>query len=374
MKSSNQLHGSFRSFCVRLGGASFACALAFACNGQLEVGDKEPPAESSAGAAGMSDSPNESQGGASAGGTSKGGVSTGGVSLSPGSGGSGGFGALPSNGAAVGSGGTAEPPPEEPGVIQGGSSEGCPQEQPATLDACAEESLICGYRTPSGNYDECDCSEVTEGELGWNCIQADLSFGRGCPTEKPKHGESCFGSFGSQCDYPRRTSCSCSSEVQTWECVDRAAPDHLAHPGSVEPEIPIDELTDEQRDDWCSWYTQAALGPGFPPPADAPVDSEGYTTNTGCRFSYDFPCRARWPNLSARQCAQNLALSACSAPIAELSDCVATLNSGCQPSPHGCARYLEKPECAGTIVLRGYSTDEAMMMPDRVSECPLRVE
>jgi hypothetical protein len=373
VKSSNRLRCSSRSLCVRLGGASLACALAFACNGQLEVGESEPPPESSAGAAG-SDSSNESQGGSSTGGTSKGGAATGGISMSPAMGGSGGFGAGAANGAAVGSGGTPEPPPEEVGVIQGGSSEGCPEQQPATLEACVDESLVCGYRTPSGNYDECDCSEVKEGELGWNCVRNFLSFGRGCPTEKPKHGESCFGSFGSQCDYPERTTCSCSSEIQTWECQDGSVPDHLTHPESVEPEAPIDELTDEQRNDWCSWYTQAMTGPGFPPPADVPVDAEGYTTNSGCSFSYGFPCRASWPQLSARQCAQNLALSACAAPIAELSDCIATLRSGCQPSPHGCARYLEKPDCAGTIVLRGYSTDEAMMMPDRVSECPLRVE
>jgi hypothetical protein len=152
------------------------------------------------------------------------------------------------------------------------------------------------------------------------------------------------------------------------------APDYLAHPGSVGPEVPIDELTDDQRDDWCGWYAQAALGPGFPLPADVPVDAEGYTTNSGCSFSHDFPCRARWPQLSARQCAQNLALSACAAPIAELSDCVATLKSNCQPSPHGCARYLEKPGCSGTIVLAGYPSDGTMMSPERDLECPLRVE
>jgi hypothetical protein len=105
---------------------------------------------------------------------------------------------------------------------------------------------------------------------------------------------------------------------------------------------------------YCEWYASLGSAPGYPPPEDSEVDSDGKTTNNGCSFSRGPACNVIVVTLSARQCAQNLALSTCSAPLAELTDCVTTAYNQCLPSPHGCARFLETTGCSGTLVI-GYS-------------------
>ena len=363
MKSSNRDRSSVRApRAVRLASAAVASAVAlsvaFACNGQLEVGEDETP---------------------EAGGTS-------GASQASGTGGVGGSGrggapvVLPTGGGAafpptMSDGGAETFPPEDDQVevIQDGSSAGCPEEPTPDLGSCDDKGIVCGYRAPSGNSQQCTCSEVSEGGvLQWSC-RAPVPGSRACPSQKPENGASCFGSFGSSCNYPQRYSCFCSSDVETWECVDQSVPDYRAHPDTVDPELPIDELTAAQREAWCTWYDQAASGPGYPPRDDSAVNAEGYTDG-GCIFSYEFPCRARVPFLSIGQCVQNLTLSACAAPIGELSDCLATVYSECQPSPHGCARYFEKPKCDGTIALRGLTPEEVPSVSKGSFTCPVRVE
>jgi hypothetical protein len=114
------------------------------------------------------------------------------------------------------------------------------------------------------------------------------------------------------------------------------------------PETPIDQLSDADRAAWCQWYQDAAAGPGFPPKEDVPVGPDGKTQG-GCAYANGAACNVALVELSPRQCAQNLAVSQCKAPLGTLTDCVTTAYSQCVPSPHGCARYLEAG-CSGTIV------------------------
>jgi hypothetical protein len=84
---------------------------------------------------------------------------------------------------------------------------------------------------------------------------------------------------------------------------------------------------------------------------DAVIAEDGYTENSACIGGGEFPCDARVPLLSVEQCVANLELSSCEAPVSELTDCLVTVYDGCWPAPHGCARYLEKPGCMGTIAV-----------------------
>jgi hypothetical protein len=72
-------------------------------------------------------------------------------------------------------------------------------------------------------------------------------------------------------------------------------------------------------------------------------------------------------NLPEEACADNLALSSCEATVAELSACVLYQMRG-DPRARGCARYLDTPGCAGTLV---------SLIPDPANppdDCRVRVE
>jgi hypothetical protein len=242
--------------------------------------------------------------------------------------------------------------------IDGGSTEDmpdCPTSFVSEGSACSAEGQVCAFDEPEFpdrfNRSLCGCWEASTTELRWHCFES-ISSSWQCPSEQPKNGADCFGHYGTECMYPERTLCTCAEETGVFSCVDAGRDNIGKPPPSVPDEQPIPALTDEQRADWCDWFVAARIGPGFPEPSPVPPDPDGYSTASGCELGWEFACQALIPTISSSDCEANLSLSTCAAPIVELTDCVITLYDSCWPSPHGCARYLERPGCSGTIAVR----------------------
>jgi hypothetical protein len=269
-----------------------------------------------------------------------------------------------------------------PGVqLWQGNPEDCPDSVPADSSSCTlSEGSICAYWSPNPEtrteYRACACREASAGTLAWHCYEHAYGNTVDCPAVQPANGADCFGMKGMSCPYPPRWYCACPrGEGPTWTCTDGARRGLPGHPQEPSGTTPITELTDAQRLAWCEWYAFTDREPGTPLPSEQPVDSDGYVAVRGCRAGNGFPCDAHMPDLAVSQCAGNLALSSCQAPISELSDCVLTVTDGCWPHPHGCARYLEKPGCAGTIVLSGGGDSVSVGWDsDAGGSCSVRVQ
>jgi hypothetical protein len=258
---------------------------------------------------------------------------------------------------------------------------------PATIadDAVCDvpEGHICSIHEPDplnpGSFNErlCGCWEASFSELRWHCYWSAGVHGE-CPANEPRTGQECFGLYGTECMYPERTLCTCSAESGAFSCEETVFRHVGPPPSSIPADQPIPALSDEERDDWCDWFVTARVGEGFPEPAPAPPDEDGYTHLRGCELGWEFPCLALIPSISSAECEANLRLSSCAAPISELSDCVSTVFESCWPSPHGCARYLERPGCSGTIAV----SNDGNALPPRdpgggssePSSCRIRIE
>ncbi|MCK6537308.1 MAG: hypothetical protein L6Q84_30430 [Polyangiaceae bacterium] len=238
-----------------------------------------------------------------------------------------------------------------------GNAADCPETLPAQEGPCqAAEGRTCRYSSGAAGGQQttslCGCWEAGEGELRWDCYLNQVAA-YDCPDVQPANGAGCEGLRGAHCWYPPRVECECASSGEaTWKCSDtsRQLP---GHPTGIDGAKPVSELDAAERDAWCQWYLSAYRGVGFPPPAAGPLTPDGMTTMTGCTFGqpFRFQCTASIPELPLEYCVGNLALSTCQAPVSELSDCVLTAIGECWPSPHGCARYLSRPGCAGTIAV-----------------------
>jgi hypothetical protein len=273
---------------------------------------------------------------------------------------------------------------EEPSSTWEGNAVDCPSEVPLGEPSCdLAEGQLCAYNTPdafNAGYVEqrlCGCWESSAGERRFHCYEGS-SAPYECPAAEPANGQSCVGLFGAECSYPERTSCHCAADTGQWTCTEW---EHSvdAPPSSVDPNKPINTLTPSERAEWCDWFASARLGEGFPEDPPPSIDENGYIFNNGCSYGSAFMCAAAVPSIPSATCEANLALSACDAPIAELSDCVTTVYDACWPSPHGCARYLERPGCDGTVV-RAYSEGSAGTggtggaSPGSVQDCSIRVQ
>jgi len=243
--------------------------------------------------------------------------------------------------------------PDEPWP---GNAPDCPRSEPGEATSCSvAEGQVCSFQQSSGNSVSrtlCGCWEASSTELMWHCYSRTGSSYE-CPNAQPADDDGCYGSYGVECEYPERTTCTCSSKTGSWNCVD-VSPENLSvPPAGASTDQPINTLSDAQRASFCDWFATASIGPGYPEPPPASVDENGYTTSNGCASGGTdaFPCRALIPTLSSADCQANLALSNCAAPLSELTDCVLTVYDGCWPSPHGCPRYFERPDCSGTIAV-----------------------
>jgi hypothetical protein len=135
----------------------------------------------------------------------------------------------------------------------------------------------------------------------------------------------------------------------------------------------VKDLTPAERQVWCEWFAVAMTGEGAPQPPESPLSAEGYTTNTGFTVADEFFCSGCVPVLPVSYCVGNLALSSCSAPIAELTDCVITLHDDCWPYQHGCARYLDRAGCQGTII-GGAAAEGGGGSAGENGSCPIDVQ
>jgi hypothetical protein len=249
-----------------------------------------------------------------------------------------------------GSGGSSSKPPP---ITNVGNPATCPGTIPTPGDSCDLERAACGYGPATGSldvtYTQCVCGERAAGDLRWDCRATGSSYAS-CPATV-ENGSNCFGHYATVCQYPVSIQCECAPNAGVWDCVRRtSAPwDVPAPPTMPDPQSPINSLSDADRTAWCRWFQDAVFGPGFPPVPDSEVGPDGKTQNGSCEYAYGAACNVAIVALSPRQCAQNLAVSACAAPIGDLTDCVTTARSECLPSPHGCARYLAQG-CSGTIV------------------------
>lgn len=237
---------------------------------------------------------------------------------------------------------------------------GCPAKAPYELTGCSGEGDICAYwwKTEEGTqaYVECACREDVGATLKFDCY-AGVSGLVACDTVQPANGSPCFGHVGTTCPFPTITECKCEEGADpVWACSTRDPAAGLQPPPTtVDGDKPIKDLSAAERTAWCTWYDSTRLPPGSPQPPESPLDADGWTTNTGCAFGHGFVCDATLAQIPISYCEGNLGLSSCAAPVRELTDCILTIQSRlnaptCWPPEHGCARYLEKPGCLGTIV------------------------
>jgi hypothetical protein len=256
----------------------------FACNGQLDVG--EP---GSGGAAAIGGRTISTGGKAETGGTQAGGVSSSGGQLSS-SGGKASTGGNDSSGvggSVTASGGWGG----EPDSGSGGSwldafdpveavplsSEGCPMGPLHPNSECNSVGQVCGYEF-EGNYQECDCLRRGQGVAEWDCDYADSNDL--CGEEVPEPGSDCFGVIGLSCWYPPGIECTCGGP-ETWECTNVESVEIPDPPASVDPTTIITEMSAQDREAWCEWFsTQMSGGPGHLPVSDLQVEN-GFTYGGG---------------------------------------------------------------------------------------------
>lgn len=258
-----------------------------------------------------------------------------------------------------------------------GNAPDCPEHFPDATACSVPEGQICSFSEPDPNnvgytYQVlCGCFEASSSAREWYCYQGQYTTWE-CPAVEPLTGEPCFGSYGIECNYPERNVCKCSSSSGLWSCEELGRQNLIDPPPSVPPERPITELSDEERAAWCDWLMTTYNGPGFPEPSAGAIDENGFTQNRACTLAWDAPCLGMMPWITSADCEANLRLSTCQAPISELGDCVLTVTDSCWPSPHGCARYLERPGCSGTVVVSTAGFDSGGA--DAVNYCKVRVQ
>lgn len=244
-----------------------------------------------------------------------------------------------------------------PGIAQQGNPEGCPATPPGHLSQCeGPEGSVCSYLGPDDTgmlyYTECGCWAASSTELKWDCYSEWNEVSEFCPESEPEQGSAC--NYGISCPYLSREHCVCAridwDADPAWRCENFGRSGLPGHPTTIDETKAVSELTEEDRVSWCEWYTDAYLPAGANPTPPGTPDAEGYVT-VGLSEGGSFSCLGAAPDVAAEDCRKNLALSTCSAPVSELSDCVLTILDYCMPAPRGCARYLETPGCEGTMVL-----------------------
>ncbi len=256
----------------------------------------------------------------------------------------------------------------------------CPESLPDDESVCdVAEGQFCTYlyaRYPASDdslvSQSCGCWLASGGTLRWDCGYAQPAYD--CPEAEPANDSDCFGMRGVECHFAPNTACDCiptspSSSTMTWQCTSTVTERGSASgPAGVDATKPVAELTDSERSAWCGWYSDTYFGAGAPDIADN-VDANGYAGN-GWSVGSRLECLACLPAVSRAECAANLALSTCGAPLGALTDCALTVLDFCTPAPHGCAPYFDVPDCDGTMLV---SRPADVVPTTGNSSCSIRV-
>ena len=236
-----------------------------------------------------------------------------------------------------------------------GGADECPGEIPLPNTAClAASGTECQYMIKlseqlSGlTYVELRCVPDGTGEKRWYEVDGlTLSVDETCPLSPIVPNLTCAGLKA--CPSPGKT---CGCYLNEWKCANSYMILQVDPPTeALEMSKPLSALTDRERATWCEWLADTVDSGGH---TDLAVGRDGYLLFESPLW-YD---GGRWvsagclPRISAQQCVANLGFTECGAPLAELTDCVATLLSIIDmPSPTGCGEYLAREGCRETIVL-----------------------
>jgi hypothetical protein len=246
------------------------------------------------------------------------------------------------------------------------------------MDPCdIAQGTVCAYLNddPSNAnqsvYAECTCMQFCGASAAtlWAC--EGVTSGRvTCPATQPESGSSCFGKKGQSCHYPIKTTCDCPAvpSDDTWHCQQDVGTGRLLKaPTGVDAAKPVKDLSDSERQAWCSWFVEQPE-PGFPALPEPVADDQGFYTPNGCFASSSYVCGATSSqDLPQSACVANLALSTCEQPVSFLTQCVQWMR-GAPGATRGCGGYLQAPGCNGTIVTAGGLADT------NPPGCRLRIE
>lgn len=126
----------------------------------------------------------------------------------------------------------------------------------------------------------------------------------------------------------------------------------------------VKDLSLDEAQAWCGWFTRVFPLAGSPMPEDRPVDPEGFVSGygaIGCEMT-----GVCTEHLSQGHCVENLRHQPCEATLEELDACIGVLWGLCQLTER-CAPFLAAPSCLGTIVAPRSD-------PDADASCRIRVK
>jgi hypothetical protein len=115
----------------------------------------------------------------------------------------------------------------------------------------------------------------------------------------------------------------------------------------VDPSKRIKELSADEAQAWCGWFSRVFPFAGPAMPEDMPVDPGGFVSGYGT-----IGCEAInvcTEHLSERHCVANLQIQPCEATLSELDSCVGVMWGLCALEER-CEPFLAEPSCLGTIV------------------------
>jgi hypothetical protein len=247
-----------------------------------------------------------------------------------------------------------------PGYRIGTSAE-CPADLSSINDATAcslPSDVVCAAQSSEGGWQACTCGCEHVGQ--WTCTSTS-GPGPACPLEQPANGSACSGFEDAGCPYFPSNTCNCNTTTHAWICgadADKTAEQWgclspsspSSDPPGVDPNKTIADLNDADAHAWCTWFvTSVYTDNGAAPPPDRMVSADGtvtgYASIIGCSSS---PlCIER---LSIDHCVANLKLSACTATVKQLDDCVHTMVNECHAVGQGCDAYMTQTSCDQTIV------------------------
>jgi hypothetical protein len=263
----------------------------------------------------------------------------------------------------------AVPTPGVPSVAWIGNTSTCPSadQPPGALTPCdvSHEGQFCEYFSKEDdrtNYNACTCFAKDASTFIWDCHQGG-GIAESCQSARPANGADCTGLVDATCPYAEdNIGCTCRAAPNPlWYCAGEAKTTPISTPPApttLSSDTLVKDLSPGEIQTWCDWYIGVFTAPGSPPPEAHAVGADGYARGYAAGYAHGAWGSACVPEVvPASYCAQNLALSACEAPLADLNDCLLNIRTQ-KPSPHGCGRLLGSAGCTDLIVRAAPDTVE----------------